>query len=106
MNLHQYSQALTIAETALRMFREIGDILNEMHALNVLAIIKNRLGRVEAAEAGYLEALRIAESISNDVGIRWVISNLSNAYNKDLGEYSKILTIIEDQEGKRASEWK
>ena len=100
VNQYQYSQALPIAERALRLFREIGDILNEVHALNVCTIIKNRLGQIDEAEADYLEALKIAESISNDVGIRWLIWNLSDIYNWIKGDYTKILVIIEDQEGK------
>jgi tetratricopeptide (TPR) repeat protein len=97
---YQDSQALPIAETALQMFHELGDLTNEVHGLNVLGIIKGRLGMVEAAESDFLEGLKIAESIGNEVGIRWLISNLSFIYNWNLGNYTKTMALIEDQEEK------
>jgi predicted Ser/Thr protein kinase len=100
LNLYQNSQALPIAEQALRMFREIGDISNEMHALNVLGIIKRRLGEFAAAEEDLLEGLRIAESTGNEVGIKWLINNLSFGYNWYMGEYSRTIKLIEVHQDK------
>ncbi|MGW8144743.1 MAG: protein kinase domain-containing protein [Anaerolineales bacterium] len=100
LNEHQNSLALPLAESALKMFKEIGDIPNEVHALNVLAILKNRMGQVEQAEADFLEGMKIAGAINNDVGILWLVGNLGSVYNWNMGEYSKYLSLIEDQENK------
>ena len=59
MAQYQYSMALPTAETALRMFHEVGDTSNEVHALNVLGIIKGRLGMVEDAETDLLGGPKI-----------------------------------------------
>jgi predicted ATPase/predicted Ser/Thr protein kinase len=100
MNQYQNSLALPLAESALKMFREIGDIPNEVHALNVLAILKSRTGQVEKAEAAFLEGMKIAEAINNEVGIMWLVGNLGGVYNWNMGQYPKYLSIIKDQENK------
>jgi predicted ATPase len=93
---YQYAEALPIAEAALQMFREVGDISGETHALNVLGIIKQGLEFLEEAEADYIEALRIAESISQDVVITWVAKNLGYLYAR-MGQHEKSLGLIEVQ---------
>jgi tetratricopeptide (TPR) repeat protein len=100
MAQYKNSQALPIAEAALQMFHKVGDISNEVHALNVLGIIKRRLGMIEAAEEDLLNGLGIAESIGNEVGIKWLIYNLSYVYNWFSGEYTRTMALIEDQEEK------
>lgn len=101
LNQHQLSMALPYAEEALQVAQEVGDLLNEVHALNVLGIIEGRLGMFEDAETTFLNGLDIADSIGNEVGIRWILSNNSQyVYGWNLGEYTKTLGLIEDQEEK------
>jgi tetratricopeptide (TPR) repeat protein/predicted Ser/Thr protein kinase len=96
-------KALPIAEAALRIFQEMGDLTNELHALNVLGIIKRRLGMVASAESDFLKGLKIAESIGNKVGITFLLSNISDIYVWDLGDYARTMSLIEDQEEKARS---
>jgi tetratricopeptide (TPR) repeat protein len=100
LNQYQNSQALPFAEAALEMFRKVGDISNEMHALNVLGIVKRRLGIFESAEEDFLRGLGIAESINNEVGIKWLIIHLLYVYDWFLGEYTRTLALFEVQEEK------
>jgi predicted ATPase len=94
---NQNTEALRTAEEALKLHREVGDISGEIHALNFLGLTKRDLDMLEEAEADYLEGLRLAESINNDVGIIWVVWNLSGLYDWDLGQYEKAMDLVQDQ---------
>jgi hypothetical protein len=80
------------------MSREIGDLLNEMAALNVLALIKKGLGQTDEAEAGFLEGITLADKIGNEDSIRMLIGNLSDIANWHRGEYRYLLKFIKDLE--------
>jgi tetratricopeptide (TPR) repeat protein len=92
----RYDEALPVAEVALEMFREAGDFIGEIHALNLVAIIKSRHGRLEEAEADYLRALKITETIGHDTGINFLVKNLSRFYFWRLGESAKPLALIQE----------
>ena len=101
LNQYQDADALPIAVEALQAVQKVGDLLDEVHAFNVLGIIQGRLGMVEDAETTFLKGLQLAESIGNEVGIQWILNNISGyAYCWHLGEYTKNLHLIEDLEEK------
>jgi predicted ATPase len=97
MAQYQYDEALPSAEAALQMFREVGYLVGELHALNVLGLIKRELGMFEESEQDLLEALNIAESIGSDIGVRYSCYSIEFLYNWYLGEFEKSRIVIEDQ---------
>jgi predicted ATPase len=96
MAQYRYAEAMPIAEAALTMFREVGDITGEIHAQNVVAIIKHYLGRIEEAEKDFLEALQVSESIVHNMGIRVLVNNLSEFYPWYFGELEKPLALVQE----------
>jgi predicted ATPase len=94
---YRFEEALVTSQKAIEMFREVGDRSGEMHATNVNAIAHADLRQFDQAERGYLETLRIAETIGEDTGLRFGVNNLMSVYNYGTGEYEKGLGFAEAQ---------
>ncbi len=68
-----YPEAKVLSESALSIYREIGDRLGEAETLNALALIESRLGDLVAEQRSLASAIAVCESIGNRQG-------LANAY--------------------------
>ncbi|MBD2586377.1 tetratricopeptide repeat protein, partial [Planktothricoides raciborskii] len=85
----QYQAAIQSLETALNIFREIGDRNEEGNALIGLGNAYNSLGQYQkAAEEFYQQSLTIKREIGDRNGEGIALNNLGNAYNS-LGQYQK-----------------
>jgi two-component sensor histidine kinase/Flp pilus assembly protein TadD len=90
----QFEKAILHAQKARGIFRELGVISRELGALNVLATILKDIGRLEAAEAAYLEAYQIAEKENVRYQLEPIGNNLASLYLNEL-KYDKAIEYYE-----------
>jgi tetratricopeptide (TPR) repeat protein len=79
------------------LHREVGDISGEIHVLNALGYTKHFLNMLKEAESDAIEGLRIAESVNQEVGILWLVGNLSHLYDWSMGQHEKSLELVQRQ---------
>ncbi|KOR34199.1 hypothetical protein AM228_25575, partial [Planktothricoides sp. SR001] len=91
----QYQAAIQSLETALNIFREIGDRNEEGNALIGLGNAYNSLGQYQkAAEEFYQQSLTIKREIGDRNGEGNALIGLGLAYS-DLGQYQKAIEFYQ-----------
>ncbi|CAD5929561.1 Tetratricopeptide repeat protein 28 [Planktothrix agardhii] len=90
----QYQAAIQSLETALNIFREIGDRNGEGFALGNLGIAYNRLGQYQKAIEFYQQSLTIFREIGDRNGEGSALNNLGIAY-RSLGQYQKAIEFYQ-----------
>ncbi|MCF3618185.1 tetratricopeptide repeat protein [Planktothrix agardhii 1806] len=78
----QYQAAIQSLETALNIYREIGDRNGEGKALNNLGIAYSDLGQYQKAIEFYQQSLTITREIGDRNGEGFALGNLGIAYNR------------------------
>ena len=91
-NQEKFDDALEIANEALSKARKIGDIDNELRALNYLAIINQKLKKFDESETYFLEMLQVGDIFSS-LGTGYAVGNIRNLYI-EMGEYEKYLNLM------------
>jgi Uncharacterized protein conserved in bacteria len=90
----QYQAAIQSLETALNIYREIGDRNGEGKALNNLGIAYSDLGQYQKAIEFYQQSLTITREIGDRNGEGFALGNLGIAYNR-LGQYQKAIEFFQ-----------
>ena len=90
----QYQAAIQSLETALNIYREIGDRNGEGKALNNLGIAYSDLGQYQKAIEFYQQSLTITREIGDRNGEGFALGNLGLAYNR-LGQYQKAIEFFQ-----------
>jgi CHAT domain-containing protein/uncharacterized protein HemY len=86
----QYQVAIQSWETALKLYREIGDRNGEGTALGNLGNAYNLLGQYQKAIEFFQQSLTIFREIGDRNGEGTALGNLGSAYNR-LGQYQKAI---------------
>jgi CHAT domain-containing protein/Tfp pilus assembly protein PilF len=90
----QYQVAIQSWETALKLFREIGDRKGEGRALGNLGSAYNSLGQYQKAIEFSQQSLTIFREIGDRNGEGTALGNLGIAYNS-LGQYQKAIDFYQ-----------
>jgi len=88
---------LRLAEEALAAQRALGDRAEETRTLDVVGVIRARLGEQQDAFAALTRCLAIAEEINSDWDVLGAVFGLWNYWYLPDGEYERFLSFLDER---------
>jgi tetratricopeptide (TPR) repeat protein len=96
-NQEKDAEALPLAEEAVAMERDLGDLREQCNTLDVLGVILARIGRQVEATAMFHDCLTLSETIGFDWGILGAVFGFWNYCYIPDGEYEQFLAFIDER---------
>ncbi|MEO1348123.1 MAG: CHAT domain-containing protein [Cyanobacteria bacterium J06635_15] len=94
IRVNQYSQALTALQTALSLYRQLGDRQGEVDSLSNLGVAYYSLGDYDRAISLHEQSLAIERELDDHQGEASSLNNLGNAHER-LGNYRQAIGFHE-----------
>ncbi len=104
-----YDQMLTAAESALSLYRTIGDVKGQSECYNNIGVVYNNLGSYDKAFEFYDHSLRLMEEINDRQGIAISLNNIGYVHHqqgdfkKALDYYNQTFAIMKEINNKRGA---
>jgi tetratricopeptide (TPR) repeat protein/class 3 adenylate cyclase len=104
-----YDQMLTAAESALSLYKTMGDVKGQSECYNNIGVVYNNLGSHDKAFEFYNQSLRLMEEINDRQGTAIGLNNIGYVYHqqgnfeKALDFYNRTLAIMREINNKRGA---
>jgi len=104
-----YDQMLTAAESALSLYKTIGDAKGQSECYNNIGVVYNNLGSYDKAFEFYNHSLRLMEEINDRQGIAISLNNIGYVHHqlgnleKALDYYNQTFVIMKEIDNKRGA---